>query len=135
MQDALNSIDAYDGKTRLKLENTVADSTSKIGKDAKEFVPVRTGKTKKKISTSFNKNKMTGTVRAKTPWAHLVEFGAKAAVEKPKNKKALKIDQFGLRRYATKANIPVRKAKPFMQKAFDKEKPDFIKNIKGAVQP
>ena len=135
LQDALDQISAYDGKTGKKLEDAVRSSTRAIAKDAKRRVPVKSGHLKKRIVSRFDAKTITGYVRAKSPVAHLVEFGAKAALEVPKKQRALRIDEFGIRRFAMKAHIPTRKPKPFLQPAFDAEKPNLVKHIKDAVKP
>jgi len=142
---ALEKIGAYDGKSRLGIENAVRDSTRAIGSGAKRRVRVRRGKLKKSIKTSFSSNKygrgvVEGVIAAKQPHAHLIEFGAKAAVVRPRNKKALKI-RFGgkvgvnLSYYATKASIPARRAFPFMRPAFEAERSNLVRAIAEAVKP
>lgn len=136
---ALQQISAYDGKAALGIENAVHSSTKAIGVGARQRVSVKTGNLKKKIRTRFSRNKYgrgltEGAVAGVTPYAHLVEFGAKATVVKPKTKKALAIDAFGYRRYAKKAHIPKRAEHPFMRPAFENEKPNLIRNIAEAVK-
>lgn len=136
---ALNQINAFDGKSALGIENAVQDSTKAIGAGMRRRAPVASGKLKKKIRTRFNRSKfgrglIQGEAAAVTPYAHLVEFGAKATVVRPKTKKALAIDAFGYRRYATKANIPTRRERPFARPAFEDEKPNLIRAISEAVK-
>ena len=131
----LDQLSVYDGKARLRVEQTIQQSTKAIGAGAKQRVPVRSGKLKKKIGTRFEKRGATGVVAAKTPYAHLVEFGAKAAVVKPVNKKAMRIDANGIRRFATEVSIPARAERPFLRPAFENEKPTLIRNLAEAVKP
>ena len=86
---AMSSISAWDGKTRLAIENALQDSTKNIARGAKQKVAQRSGKLKKSIKTGFDRRKPEGLVKAKTPYAHIVEFGAKAHIVRAKNKKAL----------------------------------------------
>lgn len=136
---ALNQINAYDGKARLGIENAVRHSTKEIGAGMRRRVSVKTGNLKKRIKTRFSRNKFGGSVQgeaaAVTPYAHLVEFGAKATIVRPKNKKALAIDAYGYRRYAMKAVIPARRARPYARPAFEDEKPNLIRAISEAVKP
>lgn len=138
----LNKIRAYDGKSRLRIEEAVATSTKNIGRGARQRAPKRSGKLRKRIVTRFNSKGPTGTIAARTPYAHLPEFGAKAAHVERKRKKAMTIGggaygplQAGHTHFATKANIPARKERPYMRPAFEDEKPNLIRNVKGAVQP
>lgn len=134
----LDQLNAYNGKERLRVENVIQSSTKNIARGARNRVPVRTGNLKKKISSRFNrvgKYGPYGTVSARRPYAHLVEFGAKGTTVAPKNKKAMTIDEYGIRRYAQKAKIPARKERPYMRPAFEDEKPKLIRDLKGAVQP
>jgi len=131
LSDAISSLSAFDGKSAAKVEDAISSSTKAIAKGAKNRVPVRTGALKKKISSRFDKGSLTGYVSAKTPYAHLVEFGAKAASIKPVTKKAL-LFKGG---YSAKANIPARAARPYMRPSFEEEKPNLIRNVKEAVKP
>lgn len=134
LQEAINNIGKYDGKTAQKVETAVNDSTKNISKGSKRRVPGRSN-LKKKIGSRFDKRTITGTVAARTPYAHLVEFGAGAATVTPgTGKKALTIDEFGNRNYASKANIPIRRPRPYLRPAFEEEKPNLIKNVTKAVQ-
>ena len=134
LKTALDNISKYNGKTAARIENAVANSTKAIGKGARQRVPVDSGGLKKSIRTRFDKKTITGTVRARKPHAHLVEFGAGPAVVKPKRKQALTIDEFGTRRYAKKARIPARAPRPFMRPAYEQEKPHLISEITKAVR-
>lgn len=131
----LNQIGLYDRKAALAVEQAVQSSTKAIGAGARQRVPVRSGALKKKIATRFENKGVTGIVAAKTPYAHLVEFGAKAVVIKPVNKKAMRIDENGIRRFATEVHVPQRAERPFLRPAFEDEKPALLKNLAKAVQP
>lgn len=140
LSEALSKIKAYDGQTAQKIETVVQKSTKNISDGAKRRVPVKTGSLKKSISTRFDAKGPTGYVAARKPHAHLVEFGAKGATEKPDKKKALKIPWsggmgVGGTYFAKSANIPVRREHPYMRPAFEDEKPNLVKGIKEAVKP
>jgi len=131
IQQTLSKIKTYDVMTAARIEQSIDHSTKAIATGAKNRVPVRTGKLKKNISSRFDHRTITGYVSAKTPYAHLVEFGAKAASVKPVKKKAL-LFKGG---YSAKANVPARTAKPYMRPSFEEEKPNLIRNVKEAVKP
>lgn len=141
LQEALKSISAYDSKTAAEIENTVYESTKNIHTEARRLVPVQSGDLKKRISWRFNKLKVTGTVAARRPHAHLVEFGAAAATEIPTRKKALTLGGKtygpllpGHTHFAAKVDIPKRQAKPFMDPSYKKEVPNLIHNLKRVIK-
>jgi HK97 gp10 family phage protein len=138
--EAIRKVGAYDTKTAQKIENQVNKSTKNIGVGARRRVPVRSGYLKKRILSRFDARSITGYVAAKAPHAHLVEFGAKGATERPDTKKALKIPWrggmgVGGEYYAKSADIPARREHPFMRPAFEDEKPNLIRGIKEAIKP
>lgn len=133
LQQAMDKISAYDGRTAGKIEEAVSASTKAISKGAKQRVPVRSGKLKKSIGSRFDKKTVAGYVSAKTPYAHLVEFGAKTRTITSKS--PMMIDENGIRRFAMSAKIPKRNEKPYMRPAFEDERPNLIKNITQAVKP
>ncbi|HPT88466.1 MAG TPA: HK97 gp10 family phage protein [Bacillota bacterium] len=141
LSETLQQINKYNSQTAYKIEQQVSKSTKAIGRGAKQRVPVLSGDLKKSISTRFDAKTITGYIAARQPYAHLVEFGAKATVTKPtRQRKALKIPWqggFGVggMYYAAKADIPQRRERPFMRPAFEDEKPNLIKGIKEAVKP
>ena len=127
---AMSSISAWDGKTRLAIENALQDSTKNIARGAKQKVAQRSGKLKKSIKTGFDRRKPEGLVKAKT---HIVEFGAKAHIVRAKNKKALSISAGGDLLLRKSAKIPARKGRPFIKPAFDAEEPKLISNMKKVL--
>lgn len=129
----MSSISAWDGKTRLAIENALQDSTKNIARGAKQKVAQRSGKLKKSIKTGFDRRKPEGLVKAKTPYAHIVEFGAKAHIVRAKNKKALSISAGGDLLLRKSAKIPARKGRPFIKPAFDAEEPKLISNMKKVL--
>ena len=131
IQRTLGAFQAYDDNTQAKLRSTVQSSTSAIMLGAKRRARVKTGKLVKNISMSYDGARNIGTVRAKSPHAHLVEYGARAVREVPVNKKALTIGGG----FAASANIPARQAYPFMRPAFEDEKPNLISGTEAAVKP
>jgi HK97 gp10 family phage protein len=128
--EVLQKISAYDGKSRIRIEKAVEDSTKAIKEGAQSRVREKSGRLKKHITNRFNQKQCTGYVSAQTPYAHLVEFGHEGGMVKPYAKKALTIGDG----FAASANIPKVDEHPFMRPAFENEKPNLIKNIKEAVR-
>ena len=123
---------SYDEQTQEKLRACVQKSTSNIMLGAKRRVRIHSGNLVKGIAMTYNTSKNTGTVRAKSPHAHLVEFGARAVHEVPDRAKALKVP--GGSGFAASANIPARAAKPFLRPAFEEEKGNLIQSVTEAVR-
>lgn len=126
----LSQIGALDGKSRLAVEKAMQRATKRIKAGAIRRVAVRSGELKKSISSGFSATKLQGVVRAKKPYAHLVEFGAKAVTIKPKEKKAMKIpfgEEYIVRK---KVSIPARKPRPFIIPAYEAEAPELVDEIK-----
>ena len=90
LSKAIRQISAWDGKTRLRVEAALKRGTQAVYREARQRVPVRTGKLKKSIKTRFSTVKLEGQVYSHVPYAHLVEFGSRAHTVKPKKKKALR---------------------------------------------
>jgi HK97 gp10 family phage protein len=114
LQESLKDMSKYDTKTAMKIEAAVSASTKAIGKGARQRVAVDSGDLRKSIRTSFNVQKVTGTISAKQYYAHFVEFGAKAVPSR---------------------NIPKRSERPYMRPAFEQERANLIKAITEAVKP
>lgn len=133
LERQLGKINQYDAATQDKLRSAVRTSTENIMVGAKRRAPVRSGKLVKGIKMTYNSTKNEGIVHAKSPHAHLVEFGHKGGVEFHNKKKALHGGR--LTGFANKVNIPAVSARPFLRPAFEDEKPNLIKNVKDAVKP
>jgi HK97 gp10 family phage protein len=147
LNQALDQISAYDGRTAAKIENQVEKSTKNVKAGAVQRVPVRSGDLKKTISARFDRRTISGYVKAGrypgaqkggVPYAHLVELGAGPVTIKSKT--PLRIappgaEAAGLNEFSYTVNIPARGKQPFMEPAFNAEKPDLIRGLKEAVQP
>lgn len=134
MTDALKQISAWDGKTRLKVEDVMKRGTKRIQREAKERAAVRSGTLKKSIKSRFRATRCEGEVYTKLPYAHIVEYGAKAHEIKAKNKKALRFYKDNKPVFAKRAKIPKFIARPYLKPAYDYVSPDIVKNIKKAVK-
>lgn len=139
LETEIKKVGAYDGKTRLKIEEAFRESLKNIKNGAQRRVPKRTGELRKSITYGFRRKDMSGYVAARKPYAHLVEFGAKGASAKPKNKKALTVPWAGTGtggiNLSASADIPARRERPYMRPAYEDEKPELLKSIKEAVKP
>jgi len=78
LSKAIRQISAWDGKTRLRVEAVLKNGPNAVAREARQRVPVRSGKLKKSIKTRFSTVKLEGQVYSNVPYAHLVEFGSRA---------------------------------------------------------
>lgn len=138
LDEAVRKLKIYDSNSRLKIESAIQKAGRSIRDDAKIRVPIRTGTLKRSIGSRFNSNKLQSTVKAdynKAPHAHLIEYGVAQTAIRPKNKKALKFTAGGSVRFVRKEVIlPARKARPFMNPAFQAEKPKVEAEIKKILK-
>lgn len=134
MTNALKDISAWDGRARLDVENVIKKGTKDICRQAVQRVPVRSGKLKKSLKTRFRVNKCEGEVYTKVPYAHIVEYGAKAHTIQRKRKKALRFYKDGEPLFAQKVKVPKYNAKPYLRPAYEYISPDIVKNIKRVVR-
>ena len=131
LQRQLGNIAKYDTETQGKMRDAVRKSTENIMLGAKRRAPVRSGKLIRKINMKYDGVKNEGCVSAKSPYAHLVEFGARSADEEPKSKSALHGGIIG--GFAARVKIPKRREHPYLRPAFEAEKPNLVRSITEAV--
>lgn len=136
LKEALRDVSIYDNKVWQGVGNSIKTGGRNVARLARTKAPVRTGKLKKSIKSSYKSNKTTveSVVKSSARYAHLVEFGAKGVTIKPKNKKALAIKGGAEPFYSAKVKIPARKAKPFMRPSYEQEKPHIEKAIAQALK-
>ena len=130
---ALNSISAWDGKARLRVEDALKKGTRAIRSQAYQRAAKKSGALKKSIKCGFSTTKLEGRVYTNLPYAHQVEYGTRQYKIAPKKKKALKFSVDGTNVFAKKVIRPKREGKPFMKPAYDYVAPDIIKNVRRAV--
>jgi hypothetical protein len=133
LQKKLADIKKYDTATQEKMKDAVRTTTTEILMGVKRRIPVRTGKTMGKATSTYNFIKNEGKVSIKSPIAHLIEFGAKGVTITPNKKQALHGGK--LVGFASKVTIPARKAHPMMRPAFEDAKPNLMKAIEDAIKP
>nr|DAE53968.1 MAG TPA: putative tail component [Bacteriophage sp.] len=140
LSQALNSISAYDGKARDGVEKALRGGAKRTVSDAKRRIRSKTGNLRKGVKSEFyGRGGVTPTaiVESVAYHSHLVEFGAKATttrLDPSAGKKALKIVDTRVLRYANHADIPVRRPHPFLKPAYDAQYPQILKDVKEAVK-
>lgn len=131
LSNAIQSINAYDGKSRLGVEKALQDGAKWVANGARQRVAVRSGKTKRSIKNSFSRQKLESYVKATTHNAHLIEFGTRPHKIRIKRKKVLVIEG-GMA--GKEVMHPGTRARPFMRPAFEAEAPNITKEILKVVQ-
>lgn len=134
ISNALKEISVWDGKARLRVEDAVKRGTKNVRRDAAQRAAVRSGALKKSLKTRFRATKCTGEVYTRLPYAHIVEYGAKAHEIRPKTKKVLRFYKDGEAVFARRVKLPKFIAKPYLKPAYDYISPDIVKDIKKAVR-
>lgn len=138
LDEAIRKLKLYDGKSSKAIGKVISKSGRNIRDDAKSHVPMRTGTLRDSLAARFNGNRLQSVVKAdykKAPHAHLIEYGVEASVVKPENKKALKFAAGNDVKYARgPVKLPARKARPFMNPAFQSEKPKVENEIKKILK-
>lgn len=130
----LKQINMFDGKARLGVEKALHEGAKRVRRGAAKRVAIRSGTLKRSIRSGFSKTRLEGIVRAKQPYAHLVEYGAQACFAKPKKKKALRMSINGKTSFSKSAKIPQRQARPFLGPAFEEEAPRIIADVKKEIE-
>ena len=131
---AIKQIKAWDGRTRLRLENALRKGTRLVRREAMQRVPKHTGRLRKSLKTRFSSSKLEGQVYSMEPHAHLVEFGARAVIILPKRKKVLRIPLADGYKFTKIAVVPKRAGKPFLKPAYDYVEPQIIQDVKKALR-
>ena len=141
---AIKQIKAWDGRTRLRVENALRKGTRLVRREAMQRVPKHTGRLRKSLKTRFSSSKLEGQVYSMephahlvefgAPHAHLVEFGARAVIIRPKRKKALRIPLADGYKFTKIAVVPKRAGKPFLKPAYDYVEPQIIQDVKKALR-
>ena len=118
-------------KIKEVLKNSAFNIESKAKKNINSNKSVKTGHLMRSISTDAKG--LEATIHTSNlKYASMVEFGTKAHVIRPKNKKALYWK--GANRPVKQVNHPGSKAKPYLIPAFEDEKDKFINDLKEAIE-
>ena len=138
LDEAIKKVKMYDAHTMMGLEDIISNSGKAIAKEARIRVPMRTGKLKKSIRSSFKPKRLESIVyntRTLAPHGHFIEFGVAATTIKPKRRKFLKIPSSSGNHFTNKPiHIPARSARPFMNPAYQSEKPRIEARIKKLLR-
>lgn len=138
LDEAIHKLKLYDTKNSKAIAKAISKSGRNIRDDAKSHVPVRTGNLRDSLAARFKSSDLQSVVKAdykKAPHAHLIEYGVETSIVKPKKQTALKFTDGGSIKYARgQIRLPARKARPFMNPAFQSEKPKVENEIKKILK-
>lgn len=135
IQEAINKIAWYDGKSRIGLEKAIGSATKRMAYKAKSGVPRGRGTLRNSIYASMKKGQMRGEFGAKKPHAHLLEYGTKPYTVEPVNRKRLRIVDHNVIRFTSKkVTIPARPARPFIEPAYKTEEPKFLADVEKVLK-
>lgn len=129
----IKQINAFDGKARLRVESALKKGTQAVQREAKQRAPKKTGKLRKSIKKQFSVTKLEGRVYSNLSYAHLVEFGYRPHIVKPKTRKAMRFEAGGETAFAKRSQIPKYTGKPFMEPAYKYCEQSIIEAVKKAV--
>ena len=126
LQEFKRNLDREKSKITRDLERTTSASLTRIQTGAKRGSAVDTGRLRASI---YNRQEgISGDVYTNVHYAPYIEFGTGNLVKVPDELKEM-AEQFR-GRGVRQVNLPAR---PFMYPAFVKEKPVYIRNIKGIL--
>ena len=122
-------------KSRDNVQKAIKKSAFNIESQAKKNLAsnksVVTGHLRRSIATKMGD--LEATIHtSNVKYAPHVEYGTKAHIIRPKNKRFLYWE--GAKYPVKKVNHPGSKAKPFLIPAFESEKDKFIENLKEAIK-
>lgn len=119
------------------IKPAMQDAVNILTREMKGRVPVDTGDLKDNITGFVAKNGMRGEVglrgkkaRSRGFYARFIEFGTKGSTVEAERAKVLS-GAGGT--FGTRANIPARPARPFMQPTWDAKKPEVVSRVERAI--
>ena len=131
IKKAASDIGKYGDGAQRRMKMVIRKGTQDALSAAKSKAPIATGGIVKRLVMEYDEKNNRGFVKSKAPHSVLLEKGVKPSVVVPTKKMALKFNG----NFAKWANLPARKARPFMKPALDEVEPKIIKALKEAVEP
>jgi HK97 gp10 family phage protein len=119
VDEAVFKFDSLDVKVAEGVREVVKDISDRVERAAKKLCPVDTGRLRASIWTNMRKDELGAEVGTNVDYAAHVEFGTKAHVIRPKNKKFLSFKINGKWIRARVVNHPGTRPQPFMFPAFE----------------
>lgn len=123
---------------RTGIAVSIEETARRIVEDAKRRAPQDTGTLRNAIDYRVARNGLTATLgirrrkaRRDAFYAHMVEFGTRPHVIKPKRGRALR---HGKTVFGTEVHHPGTRPQPFLTPAFEAARPEGVASIRAAVK-
>ena len=120
-------------QTLIGFRESVENTVEEIYRDILKNIPYKTGALKRSVNIIYKKQGQEATIEATAKHASFVEYGTRAHIIRPKSKKALAFNSGNKMTFAKKVNHPGTKARPFMEPAFNRNAPEFIKRLENVL--
>lgn len=123
-------------KTTAGFRTALKQTAEDMAKDAKDNVrrnSYKTGALHKSINTVYRKQGTQAIIQATANHASFVENGTRAHTIKAKSAKVLAFNSGNKMVFAKSVKHPGTKAKPFMEPAFNRNIPNYIKRLEDVI--
>lgn len=136
LRTLIDLLNRANNETPTGLRTALKETAEDIEKDAKGNVrnnSYDTGALHNSINTVYGKQGTEAIIKATAKHASFIENGTRAHIIKPKNKSVLAFEVAGKMVFAKQVKHPGIQKKPFMEPAFNKNIPAFIKRLEDVI--
>lgn len=134
--DIIKVLKSTQEKAPKGFRNVLKSTASNIAKDAQDNIrknSYKTGKLYRSVGITYGKQGTRAIIEAKSKHGSFIENGTRAHTIIPNSKKVLRFNSGGKFVFTKKVRHPGTKAKPFMDPAFNKNIPYFIKRLEDVA--
>lgn len=136
LKNIIKTLKDVEVKTTTGFRTALKQTAEDMAKDAKNNVrrsSYKTGALHRSINTVYEKQGTQAIIQATANHASFVENGTRAHTIKPKNAKVLAFNSGNKMVFTKNVKHPGTKAKPFMEPAFNKNIPNYIKRLEDVI--
>lgn len=136
LKNIIKTLKDVEVKTTAGFRTALKQTAEDIAKDAKNNVrrsSYKTGALHRSINTVYGKQGTQAIIHSTANHASFVENGTRAHTIKPKNAKVLAFNSGNKMVFTKNVKHPGTKAKPFMEPAFNKNIPNYIKRLEDVI--
>ena len=136
LKNIIKTLKDAEVKTTAGFRTALKQTAEDIAKDAKNNVrrsSYKTGALHRSINTVYEKQGTQAIIQATANHASFVENGTRAHTIKPKNAKVLAFNSGNKMVFTKNVKHPGTKAKPFMEPAFNRNIPVYIKRLEDVI--
>lgn len=136
LKNIIKTLKDVEVKTTAGFRTALKQTAEDMAKDAKNNVrknSYKTGALHRSINTVYEKQGTQAIIQATANHASFVENGTRAHTIKPKNAKVLAFNSGNKMVFTKSVKHPGTKAKPFMEPAFNKNIPNYIKRLEDVI--